>query len=336
MYKVAHIYACNAKSNSGDYMLGISTKKYFQHQYLNNQECSFTDIDCRDSSLFTPQNITKLNNFDYILVGGGGLILPDSNPNKISGWQWLIPQESYDLINKPIYVISIGYNLFYNQDMTMPNRENSNSDLSRLPIFKNNIEKLIEKSVHFSLRHKGDIKELSKIVDSIYHKKLQFEFCPSIWYVDKFWEKSKGDFIGIEIKDDRPNRRYHKIGKNNYYKILKDFIIEGLDKGLPLVYMSHDGSKSFYQYLQQHNINIPYLDNAVANENIIKNNYGKLKTLLCSAGHSQMMAYANGINIISLASHPKLEYFCKDIEDESQLIVINNDLDILNKLNNIL
>lgn len=332
MYKIAHIYASNAKANSGDFMLGISTKKYFQTQYLKDKECSFTDFDCRESSLFTPQNITQLNNFDYILIGGGGLILPDSNPNKVSGWQWSIPKESYNLIKKPLYVISIGYNLFYNQDMTMPNRENSNSDLSRLHIFKENIEALIKTSHHFSLRHKGDVRELLKIVDSKYQDKIQFEPCPSIWYVDNFWEKSKGNLIGIEIKDDRPNRRYYKIGKDNYYKILKDFIVEGLSQGLPLVYMSHDGSKSFYEYLKQHNINLPYLNNATANEENIKGNYSKLKTLLCSAGHSQMISYANGINIISLASHPKLEYFCEDINDTSQLIVINDDPNILNKL----
>jgi len=98
MIKIAHIYASSAKFNSGDFMLGISTKKYFQEKYLDNEECQFFDIDCRNQLAFSINNVEKLNQFDYILVGGGGLILPDTVPNKVSSWQWIIPKESYSKI----------------------------------------------------------------------------------------------------------------------------------------------------------------------------------------------------------------------------------------------
>ena len=54
MIKVAHIYASNAKRNSGDFMIGIATKKYFEHQILNkpNDNLHFYDLDCRNSILF--------------------------------------------------------------------------------------------------------------------------------------------------------------------------------------------------------------------------------------------------------------------------------------------
>jgi len=144
--------------------------------------------------------------------------------------------------------MSIGYNLFYNQNMTMPSRENSSSDPSRLSIFSDNIKILIDKSYHFSMRHNGDRNELLKIVGEEYKDKVKFEFCPSVWYVDKYWKpkiNTNGDdkYITIEIKDDREWRRYHKITKDKYYQELEKFVGYCLDKNIKIAYMSHDGSK---------------------------------------------------------------------------------------------
>lgn len=36
MIKIAHIYASNAKANSGDFMIGIAYKKYFSEIVLKN------------------------------------------------------------------------------------------------------------------------------------------------------------------------------------------------------------------------------------------------------------------------------------------------------------
>ena len=91
--KVAHIYASNAKMNSGDLMIGIAYKKYFSECVIK-KECVFTNINCRNSKSFNDSNINNLNNYDYILVGGGGLILPDTTPNKISCWQWCISKDN--------------------------------------------------------------------------------------------------------------------------------------------------------------------------------------------------------------------------------------------------
>lgn len=341
MIKVAHIYASSAKTNSGDLILGISTKKYFQDKYLDNVECSFTDFNCRVQNIFSLGNVQKLNNFDYILVGGGGLILPDSAPNNVSGWQWVIPKDSYDKIDKPIYVMSIGYNLFYNQDMSMVSRENSNSNPARIPIFTDNIKYLINKAEHFSMRHNGDRNSLLSMVGDEYSDKVKFEFCPSIWYVDKFWKEkvdsTPGDekMIAIEIKDDREWRRYHKIGKSKYYSELEKFVKYCIDSKIPIAYMSHDGSKNFYRYLLSKSINIPMLDNSTSKPEDILNNYSKVKTILCSAGHSQMMAKGLGIKTISLVSHPKIRYFCDDTND-TNYIEVNDEDNIFEKIKTML
>lgn len=337
MKKVAHIYASNAKTNSGDFMLGISTKKYFSDVILK-EPCQFKDFDCRNPNLYTPEQISSFNEFDYILVGGGGLILPDSSPNMTSCWQWVIPEKSYDLITKPIYVVSIGYNLFYGQDMSMPKRESNYSEPNRINIFKSNIRKLINKAEHFTLRHTGDMESLISIIGEDMRSKMSMEFCPSIWYVKKYWKpKFKLDqskkVLAIEIKDDREWRRYNKIGKTKYYEVLLDFVKEYQKKyGLnSIVYMSHDGSANFHRYLISKGVKISILSNASKNEEMIKNNYEKIHTLLCSAGHSQMMAHGLGIKTISMVSHPKLKYFCEDTNNK-RYIEVNEEKDIFNKM----
>ena len=84
--------------------------------------------------------------------------------------------------------------------------------------------------------------------------------------------------------------------------------------------------------MKQNKINIPYLDNTSGNEKKILQNYSKIHTIYCSAGHSQMISYGLGIKIISLVSHPKLKNFCDDINDNNY-IEINKDFNVYEKIN---
>lgn len=339
MIKVAHVYSCRAKRNSGDFLIGIATKEYFKQNILKKENVSFYDFYCRDKNLYTEKNIETLNSFDYILVGAGGLILPDTEPNKISCWQWVIPKDNYKLIIPPIYLISIGFNLFYGQTMNMPDRNSGVEDKLREPIFKENIIELIKKSVHFTLRHNNDVNLLLNIISEKYRDKVKYEMCPTVWYVNKFWKPKMKNlekkYIAIEIKDDREWRRYHRIGKEKFYKELEKFVIYCLQKNIAVVYLSHDGSKNFYNYIIANDIKIPILDNSVAKEDIIFDNYSKIHTILCTAGHSQMISYGLGIRIISLVSHPKLRHFCDDVGN-SEYIDINTEYNIFEKICNYL
>ena len=322
--KVAHIYASNAKINSGDFIIGIAYKKYFSECVIK-KECVFTNIDCRDSSKFNKVNIDNLNKYDYILVGGGGLILPDTAPNKISCWQWCISKDCIMKITKPIYVLSIGYNLFFNQTMNMPFRSNNSEDKSRMDIFKQNITSLIDKSEMFTLRHNQDVESIINIIGEKYRPKINYEMCATVWYVNKYWKPTinytNDKYFAIEIKDDREWRRYYKIGKDRYYKYLLNIVNTHIKKGENIIYLSHDGSKNFYNYLLKNNVKIPLLDNSVGNEDKIKENYSKIHTIYCSAGHSQMISYGLGIKIISLVTHPKIRNFCDDIGDTNYIDV---------------
>ena len=339
---IAHIYAACAVQNSGDFMLGIATKRYFAEKILkkNMNECAFENFNCRQRDLYNQSNVEDLNKYDYILVGGGGLILPDSSANKISAWQWAIDKKCYDKIKKPIYVISIGYNLFYGQEITMPSKSNNKIVSKLLPLFKNNIETLIKKSKHFTLRHRKDVESLKNIIDPSLHHKIGFEFCPVLDYTKNVWRQkyiknTQKKAYGIEIKDDRKWRRYHKIGTEKFYDELLKVVQHLIRKKEQVVIVSHDGSISFYEFLRKNNVNIRLLKNSSSDEEKILNNYCQLHTILCTAGHSQMTAYGLGIKTISLVTHPKLRNFCDDVGDNNYIMVneVENVCDkILEKL----
>ena len=319
---VAHIFACNGSINCGDYMLGISTKYKFNE--IINKKCTFTNLDCRNKSLFTPEKVKDLNKYDYVIIGGGGLILPDTCPNSISGWQWLIHENSISLIKVPIYVIGIGFNLFFNQKITMQNRNDNKEKLEILNIFSSNITQLVKQSTYFSLRHNQDVIECRKYVqDENLKSKIIFDFCPVVYYVKEKWKPSyildNKKYIAFEVKEDRPFRRYFNITKDDFYKKLLDVIVYLKTRNESVCFLSHDNSLSFYNFLNKNNINVDLLKNSTANESKIQQNFNKIKCIICTAGHSQMIAHSMGIKTISMVSHPKLKYFCDDIEDTNYI-----------------
>ena len=160
-------------------MLGPATKRRFEQ--MIDDKVLWNNFDVRKK--VTKQDVTYFNSFDCVVLGGGGLLLPDTNPNNISCWQWACPAELYGQVTAKMYVISIGWNHFYGQDITMPDRNSDTSIPNRKEVFKKNIEALIDNSEHFSLRHNGDCEELRNIVDDQFHEKITFSPCPVIDYV---------------------------------------------------------------------------------------------------------------------------------------------------------
>lgn len=325
--KALHIYASNAKFNAGDFFLGPATKQWLEKKL--EVVISWEDMDVRD--VYNSETVDYINSFDVLLIGGGGLLLPDTNPNKLSCWQWAISKNNLLKIKIPIYVVAIGYNLFYGQTMAMPNRTNTEQDPTRLPIFMDHIGTLVSKAKYFSMRHIGDRKNLLFLLGNEYSNKIGFEFCPVISYVrGKYGSEHKpGEYYTFEIKDDRPSRRYMATSKEAFYSTLLKYIALLKQSGEKVGFMSHSGNASFYHYCKSNGVDIEFLDNSVANEQEIINNFLKVKRLYCTAGHSQMIAEALGLDYFSLISHNKLKYFLDDIgkySTQEHSYVANPDL----------
>lgn len=332
MKKALHVFAVNGKTNSGDFFLGPATKWKFEEDM--NTPISWQNFNVRKP--ITKRDLEYFNTFDYIVIGGGGLFLPDTNPNIVSCWQFAFPTDFYSKITSDVYVVAIGWNHFYGQDITMPNRGNNRSFSERATIFKRNVEELIEKSTSFTMRHIGDCDEMKKIVDPRLHPKIEFKFCPVVDYVKEKYSSNftnNGIYHTFEIKDDRQQRRYRGTTIQEAYQQLLTYARYLLEKGQKIAVMSHDGSRSFADFLRINGVPFVLLNNTVANEQLIIQNYSQVKKLYCTAGHSQMTAYALGLPFHSLIGHDKLEYFLKDTDnfDEDKYTYINDD-DLAKKL----
>ena len=326
--KALHLYAIHGGRNSGDFFLGPSTKKKFES--IVNSSVTWANFDVR--KIVTQKDIDYFNTFDAIIVGGGGLFLPDTNPNNISCWQWACSHKLMSQITSDIYVIGIGWNHFYGQTILMPLADN-HEDNRRKDIFKENVECLVSKSKMFSMRHKGDCERLKSHIDESLHSKIEFDLCPVVHYVKNKYKDfvSNGEYHTFELKDDRLHRRYNRKPVKKAYEELQEVIKLLLNKGEKVAIMSHDGSSTFYNFIQHAGLNLPLIDNTVANENKIIENYSKVKHLYCTAGHSQMMAYALDIPFTSLITHDKLKYFLEDLEEDRPKCFLNED-NIVEKL----
>lgn len=334
MKKALHIYAVNGKTNSGDFFLGPATKWQFQN--IINQEVKWENFDVRKK--VQKSDVDFFNSFNYIVIGGGGLFLPDTNPNEISCWQWPIAKEKIERINSEIYVMSVGWNLFYGQKVCMPNKNNDFCKQERNKIFSENVETLITRSKSFTMRHNGDCEELKKIISKEVHEKIQFDFCPVLKYIkNKYSPSFKNEKIyhTFEIKDDRPNRRYVKKNRLQFYEELLQYIRMLINSGEKIAVMSHDGSKSFGNFLKNNKISFYPINNTIANESSIINNYSKVKKIYCTAGHSQMTAHALDLDYYSLISHDKLKYFLQDVNKfTSDKYCLINEHNVFERLKN--
>ena len=94
--------------NAGDIALSQCVRRMFEKNFkLINWNL------IKISNTVDKRIIDKINHTKALIIGGGGLFLPDTNENVISGWQWGISGDLLNKIEVPIIVYSVGYNYFY-------------------------------------------------------------------------------------------------------------------------------------------------------------------------------------------------------------------------------
>src|SRR5690606_7442597 len=65
--------------------------------------------------LFDASALREVNARRGVVVGGGGLFIPDTSPNGNSRWQWNVPDAVLRQITVPLVVFAVGYNAFEGQ-----------------------------------------------------------------------------------------------------------------------------------------------------------------------------------------------------------------------------
>lgn len=263
--------------------------------------------------------IHHINQRNAVIIGGGGLFLPDTNRNVVSGWQWAVSTDQIKVINVPIIIFSVGYNFFKGQETT--------------ELFNKNIECLIKKASFVGLRNNGSVEAIKKIVGSENSRKIVFQPCTTTLirkiYGKKIPDKKRTNIIGVNIAFDREKNRFGDNKELILSQIAKA-IKEIQDKGYKIYYFLHvEKDIEFLKYLDSEHVEykVKNLSRMFPMECI--KIYNDVDLMIGMRGHSQMIPFGLNCEIITLGSHDKMKWFLQDINCMDWYIDINKDISIL-------
>ncbi|WP_167198450.1 polysaccharide pyruvyl transferase family protein [Brevibacterium pigmentatum] len=101
---------------------------------------------------------------DAVVIGGGGLFLQDTNPNRLSGWQWKISPEALRSLEIPLIVYALGDNRFPGQPEF--------DDLMRA-----HVRQVLDQSAFFGLRNTGSMSTMGALLGE--SDRIVFQPCPT-------------------------------------------------------------------------------------------------------------------------------------------------------------
>ncbi|WP_426937276.1 polysaccharide pyruvyl transferase family protein [Brevibacterium sp. LE-L] len=101
---------------------------------------------------------------DAVVIGGGGLFLQDTNPNRLSGWQWKISAEALAALDVPLIVYAVGDNRFPGQ----PEFDE---------LMRTHVGQVLDRSAFFGLRNTGSIDTMSRVLGQ--RERIAFQPCPT-------------------------------------------------------------------------------------------------------------------------------------------------------------
>lgn len=298
---IAH-FGLHSPGNAGDTLLFVAVRKLIDKvngPYNWSLEPLWSEV--------SDKMISRLNTESRgVVIGGGGILLRDTNPNQNSGWQWNCSIEHLRQIEVPIVVFSIGYNRFRGQE-----------DFDT--IFKSHIRELIRHSAFFGLRNHGSIRELTPYLDENLASKLCFQPCPTtlLRYIypkfDRDCVDNRTQRLALNVSFDRRVLRFCQK---------EDEILKSIARAMR--WANKDGWEiNVVNHLPDDANIIPWLIHEGVTFHEIRldgrpkeeilNFYQKIPLTIGMRGHSQMIPFGLCNGIISLISHNKLAYFLEDI-----------------------
>jgi len=307
--KITHITYYRGWENTGDTVLSKCVRDVFNNHYHG--------IRWNLKKITKQVNInllSQINNSQCVVLGGGGVLIPDTNKNSISGWQWAVNKEQLDNISVPIILYAIGYNYFPKQKPEQ--------------FFIDNLKYIIEKSQFIGLRNYGSIEKVSELVGADLAKKLKFQPCPTtvIRKIYKIPPKIRSKNIAVNIAYDRYEKRF---GTDIY--IILDQIslaLKSLElKGYNIFNVCHLNDDSRFELSLDKNdvtYTTKYLNYKLPME--VYKFYNEMELVIGMRGHAQMIPFGLNCKIISLGSHDKMRWFLEDIDCKDWYINLHEDI----------
>ena len=311
---ISHM-TCYAVRNAGDTTLSECVRRTF------NQEID-AQISWRLESVHQPVDarlLQRINASRMLIIGGGGLFLPDTNANSISGWQWACSREALDEIRVPIVLYSIGYNYFRGQE---PNR-----------LFIENLNAIVDKSAFVGLRNHGSVEAVKGLLREPLRDKVCYQPCTTTLIrriMPELPPKRESGKIAFNFAFDRADKRYGGRQEEILHEIVNS-MYQLRDKGYDIYIIAHCSDdlsilSMIADWKKIHTVNATAWDL----DKLVRF-YNDMDVVLGMRGHAQMIPFGVNCHIISLGSHEKMRWFLEDIRAEDWYVELTHDIPTLAK-----
>ena len=299
--QLAHVaFYMDRQGNAGDKLLPESVRSAFGPDTTSRRWHSV-----HAHRLFDEAALQRVNRRRGLVIGGGGLFIPDTMPNGNSAWQWNVPDELLNRIDVPIAVYAVGFNAFDGQSY-------------RANRFRESLLQLVERASFFGLRNHGSIAKVRAMLPARLHDKVRFQPCPTTvtrQLVDGWKDPAtREDTILLNAAYDRASLRFgHDYG---YFLAQMAQAVRDLGKLAEVRCAAHslDDEKIAFDLRREHGISLPVIPMYDFDNDEIRDLYARTKLVIGMRGHAGMIPFGCGTPIISLISHPKMAYFLSDIE----------------------
>lgn len=256
--------------------------------------------------LFDEEALAEVNARRGLVVGGGGLFLPDTWPNGNSAWQWNVPDGLLARIDVPLAVFAVGYNVFPGQSY-------------RRGRFRESLAALVERSAFFGMRNRGSVERVRELLPERLRDRVAYQPCPTTLtrLLQPGWDDEaveRADTVLVNCAYDRAGRRFG----DGYPRFLDAMAraVRALRERADVRVAAHmTADEQFAHDLRrEHGIALPVEALYARTNDEIRAAYRRTRLVIGMRGHAGMIPFGCGTPVLSLVSHPKLAYFLADID----------------------
>lgn len=294
--------------NAGDTVLSWAVRQFLGFDGWNIKSVS---------DVVSEKEIRDFNSTDAIIVGGGGLFLPDTNQNSISGWQWAISNSQVEQLGAPLVLFSVGYNYFKHQTPS--------------ECFLNSLECVVKKAVFFGLRNMGSVETVKGLLNAELREKVVYQPCTTT-FIRKMYElpmKKKAKQVALNMAFDREEQRFGGKQEQIFEQIYQA-ILSVRRLGYEVVYAAHsDKDLKFLLYMNEKKLFLPFVNLERSLPEEVIEFYHNVDVAIGMRGHAQMIPFGVGTKIISLGTHDKLKWFLEDVHLEKCYVDLNKSIDTI-------
>lgn len=291
--------------NAGDTVLSWAVRQFLGFGRWNIRSVS---------DAVSEREISDMNTTDAIIVGGGGLFLPDTNQNSISGWQWAISNRQIEQLNVPLILFSVGYNYFKHQTPT--------------ECFRNSLECVAKKAAFFGLRNMGSVEKVKELLDAELREKVVYQPCTTT-FIRKMYElppKKKTKQVALNMAFDREEQRLEGKQEEIFEQIYQA-VLSISSLGYEVIYVAHsDKDLKFLLYMNEKNLLLPFANLEKSLPKEVIQFYHNVDVAIGMRGHAQMIPFGVGTKIISLGTHDQLKWFLEDINLERCYVDLSENI----------